>query len=399
MSGRRIAGVAAISGQGRRDLRLLSAGVAVSTMGDAFASVALLLRLRPHGTGWVAALLAAQVAPMILLAGVIGILIDRTETRRVLLYAVIGQAVVAIPLALAHAPALIVPLFFTLGVFNAAVRPATNALIPAIAGEEEATRGFARLALAMSFGFVIGPALGGVLTGAFGATTALLIDAATFLVLAVLCLGLHTRRVPAAVDPDAVAESPRTARRAGWAALWDDRVLRTVFTVTAVATASVVDNVAAPFRFIDQLGTTATGYGIYLSLWGAGMGVGGQLAPRLPARSARFVPAFGQLVLCLGIAGIGVAPGLAVAYVCSALGGIGNGMANVAQNALVTARVPDATRGRAFAAASGVFQGAFAVGSAAGGPIVALLDAGTAMLVCGLAGAVAAAAGLVVLRR
>ncbi|WP_035125747.1 MFS transporter [Conexibacter woesei] len=392
--------MSAISGQGRRDLRLLAAGVAVSTMGDQFASVALLLRLRPHGTGWVAALLAAQVAPMILLAGFIGMLIDRTETRRVLLYAVVGQALVAIPLALAHAPALIVPLFFTLGVFNAAVRPATNALIPAIAGEAEATRGFARLALAMSFGFVFGPALGGVLTAAFGATTALLIDAGTFLVLAVLCLGLRTRRVPAPVDPNAVVESARTARRAGWAALWDDRVLRAVFAVTAVVTAaSVVDNVAAPFRFIDQLGTTATGYGIYLSLWGAGMGVGAQIAPRLPARAARYVPAVGQLVLSLGIAGIGVAPVLAVAYVSSLLGGIGNGMANVAQNALVTTRVPDATRGRAFAAASGVFQGAFAVGSAAGGPIVALLDAGTAMIVCGLVGAGAAAVGLVALRR
>jgi MFS family permease len=390
---------AAISVRGRRDLRLLSAGVAVSTMGDGFASIALLLRLRPHGTGWVAALLAVQVAPMILLAGFIGMLVDRVETKRVLIWAVTGQAVVALPLALVHAPALIVPMFFTLGIFNAAVRPATNALVPTIAGEGEATRGFARLALAMSFGFIVGPALGGVLTGTLGATTALLLNASSFVVLVVLCTGIRTRRVPAAAEPGAVEQDARTARRAGWAALWDDRVLRTVFTVTAIAVASsVVDNVAAPFRFIDQLGTTATGFGVYVSLGGAGMGVGAQLAPRFPARAARFVPAIGQLVLCLGIAGIGVAPGLAVAYLCSAFGGIGNGMANVAQNALVTARVPDATRGRAFAASSGVFQGAFALGSALGGPIVAVLDAGTAMLVCGLVGAFAAALGLVALR-
>lgn len=389
----------AISGQGRRDLRLLASGVALSTVGDQLASVALLLRLRPHGTGWVAALLAAQVAPMILLAGFIGMLVDRTETRKVLLYAVIGQAVVGFPLAFAHAPILIVLLFFMLGVFNAAVRPATNALIPSIAGEAEAARGFARLALAMSFGFVLGPALGGVLTAAFGSTTALLIDTATFVMLAVLCTQVRTRRHPAEADPDAAVQDARTARRAGWAALWDDRVLRTIYAMTAVVTAaSVVDNVAAPFRFIDQLGTTATGYGVYLSLWGAGMGIGGQLAPRMPARWARFVPAVGQLVLCLGIAGIGLAPALLVAYVASALGGIGNGMANVAQNALVAERVPDATRGRAFAAASGVFQGAFAAGSALGGPIVALLDAGTAMLVCGLVGASVAVAGLLVLR-
>jgi MFS family permease len=389
---------ASITGRGRRDLGLLSAGVAVSTTGDMLASVALLLRLRPNGTGWIAALLAAQVAPMILLAGVIGMLVDRTETRRVVLYAVAGQAVLAIPLALVRAPGLIVLLFFLLGTCNAAVRPATNALIPAIAGEAAATRGFARIALGQSFGFVIGPALGGVLTGAFGATTALLIDAGTFVVLALLCLGVRTRRVPAAVAAE-VQEDRRTARRAGWAALWDDRVLRVVFAVTAITTASsVVDNVAAPFRFIDQLGTTATGYGVYLTLWGAGIMVGSQLAPRLPARALRFVPAWGQVLLCLGIAGIGAAPGLLVAYVSSAAGGIGSGMANVANNALVSERVPDATRGRAFAASSGVFQGAFAVGSAAGGPIVAILAAGNAMIACGLVGAASAAAGLVALR-
>lgn len=390
---------AAISVRARRDLGLLAAGVAVSATGDAFATVALLLRLRPHGTGWVAALLAMEVVPVILLAGFVGMLVDRVETRRVLLYAVTGQAIVAVPLALARAPALIVPLFFTLGVFNAAVRPATNTLVPAIAGEAEAARGFGRMALATSFGFILGPALGGVLTGAFGATTALLLNAASFVVLAVLCVGLHTRRVPPPVDPAAVAEHPRAARRAGWAALWDDRVLRTVYAVTAlVVGASVVDNVASPYRFIDQLGTTATGYGIYLTLWGAGMAVGGQLPARLPVRSGRFVPAVGQLVLCLAIAGIGAAPSLLVAYVCSLVGGVGNGMANVASNTLVAERVPDATRGRAFAAASGVFQGAIAVGSAAAGPIVALLDAGTAMLVCGLVGAGAALAGLVALR-
>src|SRR3954454_21354001 len=100
-----------------RDLRLLSVGVGVSTAGDALALVALLLRLRPEGTGWVAALLAAQLVPMVVLAPVVGPLVDRVETRRVLLVAVCGQAAVAIPLAFATAPALTIALFLVLGMF------------------------------------------------------------------------------------------------------------------------------------------------------------------------------------------------------------------------------------------------------------------------------------------
>jgi MFS family permease len=391
--------VSAISGQGRRDLRLLAAGVAVSAAGDALALVPLRLALADDGAGWIAALLAAWLVPVVLLAGVIGTIVDRFETRRALLWAVTGQAIFAIPLAFAHAPGLVVVLFLAVATFSAVVRPATNALIPAIAGEDEATRGYSRIALGMSLGFVAGPALGGVLTGTFGAQAALLVNAATFAGLAVACFGLRTRRAPAVHAAGSDDQDDAHARRAGFHVLWHDRVLRVVLVISAVATASaVLDNVAAPFRFIDQLGTTATGYGLYLTIWGLGMLAGSQLPPRWSARRQPQLVAAGQLLCCLGIAGIGVAPGLLVAYVASVLGGVGNGVANVAQNALVGTRVPDAQRGRAFAANGAVMQGATAVGTAAGGPVVAVLDAGTAMLLAGLVGAAGAAAGLLALR-
>jgi hypothetical protein len=38
----------------RADLNILTVGLAVSTAGDAAALVALLLRLQPHGSGWIA---------------------------------------------------------------------------------------------------------------------------------------------------------------------------------------------------------------------------------------------------------------------------------------------------------------------------------------------------------
>ena len=63
----------------------------MSTAGDAAALVALLLRLRPEGSGWVAALLAGELIPVILLAPVAGRVVDRFDSHRVLLIALIGQ--------------------------------------------------------------------------------------------------------------------------------------------------------------------------------------------------------------------------------------------------------------------------------------------------------------------
>ena len=76
---------------GRGDLRLLTLGQMVSVAGDSAALVALLLRMRPHGSGWVAALLAAELVPFILCAPVSGRMVDQVETRRVLLVALMAR--------------------------------------------------------------------------------------------------------------------------------------------------------------------------------------------------------------------------------------------------------------------------------------------------------------------
>src|SRR5579884_950671 len=110
--------------RGRRDLWLLASGQAVSAAGDSAALIALLLRLRPSGSGWVAALLAAELVPFVLMAPVRGRLVARFETRRVLLVGLAGQALIAMPLALVAGPAASVVLFFCLNVVSTSVRPA-----------------------------------------------------------------------------------------------------------------------------------------------------------------------------------------------------------------------------------------------------------------------------------
>jgi MFS family permease len=153
--------------------------------------------------------------------------------------------------------------------------------------------------------------------------------------------------------------------------------------------------VAAPFRFNNQLGSDDFGYGLYLTVWGAGALLGVQLLRWLPERHQANALGVGNLLTGLGIAGIGLAPTFALAQVASAIGGIGNGLVNVTQNSLVARHTPAAQHGRAFAAVGATMQTAIGVGTAAAAPLVAWLGAGHAMATAGGLAALASAAGLV----
>jgi MFS family permease len=356
-----------------RDLVLLAGGQAISVAGDSAALVALLLRLRPDGSGWVAALLAAELIPFVVLASVSGRIVDAVESRRVLLVALVGQAAVAVPLAFVSAPAGTVALFAALNAFATLVRPATSALVPAATGANGAARGYAWLATGAGLGWIVGPALGGIVTGTLGATAALLGDAGTFALLAgAVALVRARRRVGEHAHEDSA--------RGGFALLWRAPVLRSALVTSGVATAcAVVDNVAAPFRFVDQLGTSSSGYGLYLTVWGTGALLGVQVLPRLSAPRHPAALAAGNLLMGLAICGVGLAPTFVVALVAAIFGGFGNGLVNVTLNAVVAAQTPEAQHGRAFAAAGASIQTSVGAGTAVGAPLVAAFGAGHAM--------------------
>jgi len=359
------------------------------------------VQLQPGGAGWVAALLGAELLPVVVLAPIAGRLVDRYENRRLAVLALAGQALVAVPLALARQAWLVVALFGALSAFSTVVRPVTAAMVPAITGPDGAGRGYARLALGTGLGFILGPAAGGLVAGAFGTRTALLADAATFVVLAVVWTGVRARRDPrAAAVPDG-SRSGRADRGGGLRLIRQDRVLLLGLGVAAVAVGcAVVDNVAAPFRFLDQLGAGPGGYGAYLAIWGVGALIGSQLAPSLGgSRRASRVLGLGNLLCGLAVAGIGLAPGLGVAWAASLVGGVGNGAANVALNTLVSDRVPAAAHGRAFAAVGALVQTAVGLGTAAGAPLVAALRPDGAMVLAGGLCVVLSAGHLVVTQR
>ncbi len=383
--------------RGRRDLAILAAGSAISTAGDTAAYIALVLRVQSSGSGYVSALLAAEFLPTVALVAVSGMVVDRFDAKRVQVTCLLGQAVVAAALALTSNAFASIALMAMLGSFWAFTRPAFSALIPRVTGEEGAAKGYSSIAVGQSFGWIVGPAAGGLLAGHLGSGVTLGIDSLTFLVLAGSLLFVQASRPGARAGRADSAKREDGSAAAGIRLIWNDSYLRIALVLTAFAIGiAVLDNVAAPYRFVDQLHAGSSGYGIYLAVWAIGALVGARLIGRLNRTDrAAHQLALGNVVICLGIAGIGAAPTYWVALVASLIGGVGNGMADVAENVVIQSRTPEQLRGRAFAAAGALMQGAIAVGTIVAAPAVAFLGAGRAMLSFGLLAALTSACGLI----
>ena len=142
-----------------RDLRLLAAAVALSAAGDMLLVVVLALRVHDlTGSGFaVSALFGALMLPVVLLAPFAGRLVDRVETRRVLLCVSLAQAVVAGGLVFAGGLVPILVLTALLGVGAAIAGPAEAALVPATIDEERLAKANGWVETARYTGFTAGP--------------------------------------------------------------------------------------------------------------------------------------------------------------------------------------------------------------------------------------------------
>ncbi len=342
---------------GRRDLRLLVTSAGFTALGDELAVIALTLKVKDltGSTFAVGALLIASLLPIVLLAPLAGFIVDRFETRRTLMIAAGFQAVLAAALAfVSDLPAILV-LSALLGAGTAIASPALYSLVPTVAGGERVTKANADLEVARYAGMVLGPVLAGVLPVIGGVTTALLVNAATFLVIVVAAAGIQARRMPRAerspTDEDRAREGVRI--------IWRDRVLLAAFvTIAVVILFAVMDNVAEVFFASDVLQAGRWGYGLLASAWLAGM-VGGAslIARRLP--DDRLLPAVALSAMVAGAA-IGLTallPSLALAVCLFVIGGVGNGVATVSMRNLIVHRVPDRFLGRVFASYAALVNG------------------------------------------
>jgi Na+/melibiose symporter-like transporter len=382
-----------------RDFRLVAAAVGLSALGDWVAIVALGLHVKEMaGSGFaVAALWVCLFGPSVLVAGHVGLLVDRIEATRLLAAVSALGVAAAVAVAFADALAPVLALTAVLGVVFATSQPAEFSLVPPLAGEARIQEANGHIETARYVGFGIGPLLGGLLFSAGGLELAMLVDAATFAFVALAALALRVRRPPAGLTPDEA--TPRA--RDGVAFLFRDRLLSLVMTVAFGSLLFMSAVWVAELFFVDDvLGRGDVSYGAMLSIWTAGMALGAMLLSRRIAAGA--VAAAGLIAATVQGAALAL-PALWLSFAfflaCSFAGGVGHGLKNVMFRSLIHVRVPDHLHGRAFAAYNGIRNTAELGAFAAGGLLVAAIGARGTVAYAGGLSAIAGLIGLLALLR
>lgn len=380
-----------------RDTQLIVAAVGISALGDFLLWIPLTLHIQEMtGSGIaVAALMLCLWSPVVLLAPVSGLLVDRRETRGVLIAASLAQAAVTASLALAvDSLAALLVLAALLGVGFSVAQPAEFALVPVI-GEGRLTEVNGYVETARYVGLTAGPVVGGALAAAGGVELALLVNAATFAVVAAAALLLGARRPPGAHGAGA------GRARDGIAHLFGDRTLAILVTVVFVSLLFMSATITAEVFYLkEDLGVGDFVYGLVFACWTVGMMLGALVVSRRVAA----VGLGTAILVAVAVQGAGVglpAAWAAVGFAAAmwTIGGIGHGAKNVLMRTLIQLRVPEPVHGRAFAAYNGIRNSAELVALALGGLLVAAIGARTTLAIAGAVPVLAALAGLAVYRR
>jgi MFS family permease len=380
-----------------RDFRLLTLSAGLSSLGDELALIALTIKVADlFDSGWaVAALLLCGVVPLVIFAPSAGVIVDNYETRRSLAIATAIQAGLAAGLAFTNELPMILMLSFLLGTASAVENPSIYTLVPRVVGDDHAIEGNAYLEAARYTGMIAGPVLAGSLAAGVGTRVALLVDAVTFVVIAVAALLMRVRR--AAAEETRAEES---AARKGFHVIRSDGVLVVAFAVIgAVILFAAMDNVAEVFFANDTLGVGAWGYGVLASAWLVGMVAGATLiARRLQDHRLLWSIAVAAIVNGAAVFAAAAAGNFPLAVALFVVGGLANGVETVAMRSLIVHRVADRFRGRAFASYGALVNGMQIGATAAAGAIVAGLGGRAALLIGGAGTALAGVAGVIAAR-
>lgn len=350
-----------------RTVRAVAIGRGVSFLGDEVALLAMAFRAKTElGHFGVAAILIAGAVPLLMLAPFAGLLVDRIRTRPLLISVTTVQAGLCV--ALAWAPSvLLVPLIALLACGTAVSVPAWQALLPSLVHSDDLPRATGMLLSFAACAGLAGPFLGGFLVASYGFHLPLVVDAASFLVLAGIPLAMRLDRVPsgAASGGFSMAEA-----FAGVRVVARSPVIRSLLALlTLFVLALGVINVVEIYFITSSLHAGPRGYGLLGVCFGAGMLVTSSLSGPISRRFTRPERVFvvSCVALCAFIGAFGLTSELWQASVLVALIGAANAILNVNASVMFTRNCSDDVRGRVFAAIQGTVSAAQILALLAGG--------------------------------
>lgn len=371
-----------------RDYRLLWMGQFVSMLGVQMQTVALgwLVYDLTGSEAQLGGIALARAIPTILLSLFGGTLADQVDRRRLLLVTQSTAALLLVLLAVAISVGWTsLPLLYGFALATSSAMafdsPARQALIPQLVPRERLPNALTLNVLAFDTAAVIGPAVGGVLIGAFGATAAFWANAGTYLFVVAVLLMMRARVAP-----------PSPARR-GWQALLDGLafvrerpILWQVMLLDFFATLLVSSLGLLPVFAKDILRVGPSGLGLLFAAPSAGAIVGSLLFAFLPsARRPGLVLVSVVVVYGTALALFGLSRWFPLALALLALAGAADAVGMAMRHTVRQLATPDAYRGRVGALASIFSSGGPRLGQFQAGLVASVVGAQWAMVGGGVA--------------
>jgi MFS family permease/molybdopterin converting factor small subunit len=374
-----------------RDLRLLLPAQALSAFGDDMTLIVLTLKVFDAGLGtWsIAGLLLCAALPVVLLGRVAGRLVDSVPFRTLAVVSALWQAGCCIGLAVATPLWATYALVLALQTGHAVAGPTWGAILPSIAPRDEVGRVVGMSQALNTVATVAAPATAGVLVGLLGFSAPLLVDAATFLLLAAAGASIRAAR---GNEGAGVQGASNADDGAGAFSLRSDRLLwPLVVGLCVMVLVGEVTNVVEVFLVRGALDAGPTAFGAVGAVLAVGVLAGSVIAGRTASDEHRAVRAVvAAIALALTLVGAGLAPSIWVFAVLWGGLGVANGVVNADASTLVLTRTPERSRGRVLARLNALVRGsalgAMALGGAAGavlGPRATFVAAGALMAIVG----------------
>src|SRR4051794_6783745 len=251
----------------------------------------------------------------------------------------------------------------------------------------------------LNFGFTgagaVGPAAGGLIVAGFGVQAALLLDAGSFLFVAVVLA--MARSLPRARED---ARPWKERLRDGLAYVSNRPVLRRMLGAQALALVFFASVIPIEVVYVKHtLGGGDAGYGALLASWGVGMVAGSVIFATVREMSLErllFVSAIAVGVAYLALA---AAPSLLAACLASALGGLGNGVLWISGVSVLQELTEDAYQARVMGLFESIAAGMPGLGYVLGGAIAAISSTRVTYLVAGVGGMAVVAVAAPMVRR
>jgi len=337
-----------------RDFRSLFFASVISLGGDWFLWVAInsLIYEATHKALYVGLAILAQEFAFFIASPMGGVLADRLDRRKLMIVCDLARALICVAFLLVGRDTIwlayvLLPL---LASFAAPFDPAFSAATPNVVEPEDLAAANALNGSLWGTMLAVGAALGGLVSAKFGADTAFLVDAVSFLASAGLLMSIRRRfseaRPEAFEHPSAVEatrETVRFARR-------DHRVLSLLAVKFGFGAAAGL-LALIPVMAIHVFDGGKIGFGILMAARGVGALIGPFLGHRIAGPGhRRLFPAIGLslAVFGLGYIALGMAPSLAIGAVTICVAHLGGGSQWMLSTYGLQVLVPDHVRGRIF---------------------------------------------------